>query len=271
MPDEYSEANRRYWDGLVPIHLDSEFYDVAGFKAGKSTLKPTELEEIGDVSGRSLLHLMCHLGLDTLSWARMGARVTGVDFSGSAIKTARKLAEDCHIEATFIESDVYDLPGKLDDEFDIVFTSYGVLFWLPDVLRWAEVVAKFLRPGGVLHIVEFHPVCGIFDQDAGASDLVVRRPYFTPDEPLRFEEDGSYAGRDAQLEHRVTYSWPHPVGEIVTALIDAGLRIDFLHEFPFTVEEFFPSCVAGPDGTYRLAKHDGSVPLLYSIKATKPL
>ena len=271
MSDEYLEANRRYWDGLVPIHLDSEFYDVAAFKAGESTLKPTELEEIGDVSGRSLLHLMCHFGLDTLSWARMGAHVTGVDFSGPAITAARTMAEDCDIEAVFIESDIYDLPSRLDGQFDIVFTSYGALFWLPDAARWAEVVASFVRPGGIFYMVEFHPVQGTFEQSNKDSELVVCRPYFTLDEPRRFEEDGSYADRDAQLKHRVTYSWPHPVGDVVTALIDAGLRIDFLHEFPFTTEEFFPSCVAGPEGSFRLDKHDGSVPLLYSIKATKPL
>ena len=271
MPTEYSDANRRYWAGLVPVHLDSQFYDVAGFKAGKSTLKPTELREVGDVSGRSLLHLMCHFGLDTLSWARLGARVTGVDFSGPAINAARRLAEDCDVEAVFIESDVYDLTSKLDDQFDIVFTSYGVLFWLPDVVRWAQVVAQCLRPGGVSYIVELHPVCGIFEQRDSAADFVVRRPYFTPKEPLRIEEEGSYADNDARLEYRVTYSWPHSLGEVVTALIDAGLRIDFLHEFPFTAEEFFPSCVASPDGSFRLAQHNGSIPLLYSIKATKPL
>ena len=271
MPTEYSDANRRYWDGLVPVHLDSQFYDVAGFKAGNSTLKPTELREIGDVSGRSLLHLMCHFGLDTLSWARLGARVTGVDFSGPAINAARRLAEDCDVEAVFIESDVYDLTSKLDDQFDIVFTSYGVLFWLPDVVRWAQVVAQCLRPGGVSYIVELHPVCGIFEQRDSAADFVVRRPYFTPKEPLRIEEEGSYADNDARLEYRVTYSWPHSLGEVVTALIDAGLRIDFLHEFPFTAEEFFPSCVASPDGSFHLAQHNGSIPLLYSIKATKPL
>jgi len=271
MPGKHSDTNRRYWDGLVPVHVHSEFYDVAGFKAGKSTLKRVELEELGDVHDRSLLHLQCHFGLDTLSWARRGALVTGVDFSEPAIEAARRLAEECEIPARFVLSDIYALLANLNDQFDIVFTSYGALFWLPDMGRWAETVAKFLRPGGVFYIVEFHPMSGVFEQDDGASDLVVSRPYFTPDEPLRFEEDGSYADRNAQLEHRVTYSWPHPVGEVVTALIDAGLRIDFLHEFPFTVEEFFPSCVAGPDGTFRLAKHDGSVPLLYSIKATKPL
>ena len=119
-------------------------------------------------------------------------------------------------------------------------------------------------------MVEFHPLSGIFEQDDGTVDLVVSRPYFTPDEPLRIEDDGPYADREAKLEHRVTYSWPHSLGEVVTALVDAGLRIDFLHEFPYTVEKFFPSCAAQPDGTFRLAKHDGSVPLLYSIKATKP-
>ncbi len=270
MSDQYKEANRLYWDGLVPIHFDSEFYDVAGFKAGTSTLKRVELEELGDVRGRSLLHLMCHFGLDTLSWARKGAAVTGVDFSARAIDSARALANECGIDAEFIESDVYDLPARLDDRFDIVFTSYGVLFWLPDVARWAEIVAKFLRPGGVFHMVEFHPAAGVFEQSDDTADLAVSRPYFTPDEPLRIEDDGTYADREAKLEHRVTYSWPHPLGEIVTALVDAGLRIDFLHEFPFTVEEFFPSCAAQPDGTFRLTKHDGSVPLLYSIKATKP-
>ena len=270
MSDQYTEANRRYWDGLVPIHFDSEFYNVAGFKAGKSTLKNVELQELGDVSRRSLLHLMCHFGLDALSWARKGATVTGVDFSGRAIDSARALASECGIDAAFIESDVYDLPGRLDGQFDIVFTSYGVLFWLPDAARWAQIVAPFLRPGGVFFMVEFHPLSGIFEQDDGTVDLVVSRPYFTPDEPLRIEDDGPYADREAKLEHRVTYSCPHSLGEVVTALVDAGLRIDFLHEFPFTVEKFFPSCAAQPDGTFRLAKHDGSVPLLYSIKATKP-
>ncbi len=252
------------------MHFGSEFYDVAGFNAGKSTLKDVEVQELGDVSGRSLLHLMCHFGLDTLSWARKGATVTGVDFSVPAIDSARALATECGIDAVFIESDVYDLPNKLDDQFDIVFTSYGVLFWLQDIDRWAQIVAHFLRPGGVFSMVEFHPLSGIFEQDDAAVDLVVTRPYFTPDKPLRIEDDGTYAEREARLEHRITYSWPHSLGEVVTALINAGLRIDFLHEFPFTVEEFFPFCVAQPDGTFRLTKHDGSVPLLYSIKATKP-
>ncbi len=267
---EYSDANRRHWDELVPIHVASEFYDVASFRAGKSSLKRLELEELGDVHGKSLLHLQCHFGLDTLSWAREGAIVTGVDFSEPAIEAARALAAETTIDARFIVSGVYELPAKLDGGFDIVFTSYGALCWLPDVKRWAEVVAHFLPPGGTFYLVEFHPICGIFDSSTEATDLQVVGPYFVVDEPLRFEDDGSYADRSAKLENRLTYSWPHPISEVVTSLIEAGLRIDLLHEFPFTIEQWFPFMEADGEGRWRLSKHDGCVPLLYSIKATKP-
>ena len=267
--DEYTEANRRHWDEVVPIHLASEMYDVASFKAGKSKLKPVELAEVGDVRGKTLLHLQCHFGLDTLSWAREGAIVTGIDFSDRAIEAARALAEECGIEARFVLSDVYSLPDELDGQFDIVFASYGVLFWLPDVARWAKVAAHFLRPGGTFYMVEFHPIVGVFDSDPAVTDLQVRYPYFPTPEPLRFDDDGTYADRSAKLEHRVTYSWPHPVSEVVTALIDAGLRIEFFHEFPFTTEAWFPFMEETEHRSYRLTKHDGSVPLLYSIKATK--
>lgn len=252
------------------MHLASGFYDVAGFKAGRSTLKPVELEELADVRGRTMLHLQCHFGLDTLSWAREGAIVTGADFSEPAIAAARELARECEIDARFVVSDVYDLPDALEGTFDIVFASYGVVFWLPDVSPWARVIAHFLRPGGTFYMVELHPFAGVFEHDAGSGDLRVGSvPYFPSGEPLRFEDDGSYADRDAKLEHRVTYSWPHPVSEVVTALIDAGLRLEFLHEFPFAVEESLPLCARQPDGTFRLTKHDGSVPFLYSIRATK--
>jgi SAM-dependent methyltransferase len=269
--DEYTEANRRHWDEIVAIHVGSEFYDVASFKAGKSGLKPVERAELGDLRGKTLLHLQCHFGLDSLSWAREGALVTGVDFSEPAIEAARKLAAETGIEARFLVSDIYSLPENLEGEFDIVFTSYGVIFWLEDVRRWAQVAAHFVRPGGTFYIVEFHPFSWVFDDSPEVGDLEVRYPYFPTGEPLRFEQDGTYADRGAEVENRLTYSWPHTIGEIVTGLIEAGLRIDFLHEFPFTTEEFFPFMERGPDGTVRLAKHDGSVPLMFSIKATKPV
>ena len=267
--DEYTQANRRHWDEIVPIHAGSEFYDVGSFKQGKSRLKPVELEELGDVRGKTMLHLQCHFGLDTLSWAREGAVVTGADFSPQAIETARALAAETGVEARFVVSDLYELPRNLDGQFDIVFTSYGVLCWLPDLARWAEVAAHFVKAGGIFYIVEFHPFAGVFDDEPDVPDLRVRYPYFPSGEPLRFEVDGTYAA-STKLDRRVTYEWPHPISEVVMALIQAGLRIDFLHEFPFSTYQFVPFMEKTGDYTVRLTKHDGCVPLLFSIKATKP-
>ena len=160
--DERVEANRKHWDEAVPIHVASTTYDVANFGKGRGRLRPGELGEVGDVRGKSLLHLQCHFGLDTLSWAMEGARVTGADFSEPAIEAARKLAEEHGIEARFVMSDIYDLPERLDGDFDIVFTSYGALNWLPDVERWAGVAWHFVKPGGTFYIVAFHPVAMLF-------------------------------------------------------------------------------------------------------------
>ena len=268
--NEHTEANRRHWDEAVPFHIRSDFYGVAAFKAGHTKLKPVELEELGDVRGKTLLHLQCHFGLDTLSWAREGAVVTGADFSHRAIEAARTLAIETGIDARFVASDIYALPDVLDGQFDIVFTSYGVLRWLPDITRWARVAAHFVRPGGTFYIVEFHPFAWVFDDEPDVTDLHVRYPYFQTGEPLRFEIEGTYADRTAAVENRVSYSWPHPLGDIVTALIDAGLRLEFLHEFPFSTFQFVPFMEKTGDHTVRLTKHDGCVPLLFSIKATKP-
>ena len=171
--DYYMRSNLEHWNKLTPIHERSKFYDVESFKSGKSTLKSIELEELGDVSGRSLLHLQCHFGLDTMSWARLGARVTGVDFSDRAISLAQELSKELGIEADFVCSDVYDLRSILDKQFDIVFTSYGILCWLPDLRRWAEVIAHFLRPGGTFYMVEGHPFVDVFDHLENATELKI--------------------------------------------------------------------------------------------------
>ncbi len=268
--NEYTEANRRHWDEIVPIHVRSQFYDVASFKAGKSKLKPVERQEMGDVRGKSLLHLQCHFGLDTLSWAREGAIVTGVDFSEPAVEAARALAAETGIEARFVLSDIFSLPQKLDGQFDIVFTSYGVLGWLPDLSAWARVAAQFLRPGGTFYIVEFHPFAWVFDDAPDVTDLRLRYPYFPSDEPIVSEGVGTYADRAAPVQQRVTYSWPYPLGDVITSLIKAGLRIEYLHEFPFSSYQVWPFTEQLPDGSVRLTKHDGCVPLLFSIKAAKP-
>jgi SAM-dependent methyltransferase len=268
--DDYIETNRKHWDELVPIHEASAFYDVDRFRAGESRLHALEREEVGDVHGKTLLHLQCHFGLDTLSWAREGAAVTGVDFSHAGIEAARRLVGDTGISARFIWSDVYTLPQVLDERFDIVYTSYGTYFWLPDLAAWARVVSHFLAPGGFFYIADFHPFMAIFADEPGTEDLRVHYPYFPAKGPIRLDDDGSYADRTARLQHRTTFSWPHSIGEIVTALAEAGLRIEYLHEFRHTVEQWFPFMDRGPDGLWRLQKHGESLPLLFSIKATKP-
>jgi SAM-dependent methyltransferase len=244
---------------------------VREFREGRSKLKPVELSEVGDVRGKALLHMQCHFGLDTLSWARHeGALVTGADFSAPAIDAARALAADCGIDGRFIVSDIDSLPERLEGQFDVVFTSYGVLCWLPDLARWAQIAAHFVKPGGFFYIAEFHPVSMIFDDAADADDLRVKYPYFPGDEPLRFHDAGDYTDRAVSLRNNTTFEFLHPVGEVVTALADAGLHIDFLHEFPFSTYQFLDITREMPDGTVRLTKHDGSVPLLYSVKASKP-
>ena len=228
--DEPLRRNRELWDAWTKIHVGSEFYDVASFRSGERAIRVRdyEREEIGSVEGKSLLHLQCHFGLDTLSWARLGAAVTGADFSDEAINAARALAAEVGIAARFVRSDIHELPNVLEDEFDIVYTSSGVLGWLPDIAGWARVAAHFVRPGGFLYVTEIHPVAEAFESDGVApGELRLEYPYWSHAEPLRFEVQGSYADRDAPTEGLVEFGWDHSMGEIVTAVIDAGLRLDF--------------------------------------------
>jgi ubiquinone/menaquinone biosynthesis C-methylase UbiE len=160
----YFKANQALWNAKTPVHIESDFYDMPGFLAGNSSLRHVELNEVGEVSGKTLLHLQCHFGQDTLSWAREGAVVTGVDFSEKAIKKAREIADQTQLEAEFVQANVYDLPEILPDrKYDIVFTSYGTIGWLPDLDKWASVINHFLKPGGFFYIVEFHPFIWMHD------------------------------------------------------------------------------------------------------------
>jgi SAM-dependent methyltransferase len=275
MTDEEFGDNLKTWEAWTQIHVGSDFYDVASFRDERDPvrLRDYELSEIGPVAGRSLLHLQCHFGLDTLSWARLGADVTGADFSPAAIAAARSLSNELGIAARFVESNVYDLPRNLDDQFDIVYTSRGVLGWLPDIGRWADVVGHFVKPGGFFYITEAHPVAMVFDDshDVGRGELRLKYQYWEHERALTFDVEGSYADRSAPTEGLVEHSWDHSLGEIVTALIDSGLRIDFLHEFDFAEWEF-PWLVGGEDGRWRLpADAAGQLPLLFSLKASKPV
>jgi SAM-dependent methyltransferase len=268
--DKYLENNLELWDAMVPHHVASAFYDVDGFRAGRDTLRSIEIEQVGDVAGKSLLHLQCHFGLDTLSWARRGAQVVGMDFSGRAVEAARSLAGELGIEARFVCCNLYDLPEHLDGEFDIVFTSYGVLCWLPDITRWGTLVARYLKPGGFFHIVEGHPLENVFYNERDARSLDVRYSYFHREQPDRWEAEGTYADRNAAIANP-SYEWQHSLSDIINALIGAGLQLNSLHEFPFGGYDHFPFSHKRGDGFWDLNEPlTDTVPQLFSLKAHKP-
>lgn len=271
MHKEYMEANRKLWDTLTPVNADSRMYDMEGFLQGKCTLLPIEVEEVGDVTGKRLLHLQCQFGQDTLSWARRGAVVTGIDFSEEAITLAKSLAAELEIPADFIECNLYDVPQFVNEKFDIVFTSAGVLCWLPDLFKWAEIVSYFLKPGGVFYIREFHPTAGIFDdENEDKTATVLRYPYARTVKPLKFDFTGSYADPNADI-NCTSYEWMFSFADVINPLIKAGLQIEFLHEFNFSTYQSHPflSKCSETDGYWRYAKAPDSLPLMFSIRAHK--
>lgn len=266
--DTRLEENLRRWNELVPIHAASRFYDVDAFLAGRCALLPIERDELGDVAGKSLVHLQCHFGLDTLSWARRGARVTGVDFAPAAIAEARALAARAGLDARFVESEVTRAPEALGGEtFDVVFTSWGVLGWLPDLRPWARAVAALLEPGGTFYLAEIHPVVLLYGEYG--ESLTRSYPYFRTSEPITEEVDGTYADRSARVENRRAHSWIFELGQVVTELIEAGLRIDFLHEHDATCCAIVPTLVEGDDRLFRLPPGELSLPLSFSLRATR--
>ena len=280
MPDDapdYLAVNRAWWDERAPLHAGpASTYDLEEFRRHPDRLHPIELAEVGDVAGKRLLHLQCHIGTDTLSWAGRGAEVVGVDFSAPALEVARGLARDLGLEdrARFVESDVYRLPEVLDGAFDVVFASWGAIAWLPDVARWFRVAAHFTAPGGIVYLADGHPTTWIFDEVAATpADLRVIYPYFTTDAPLVYvgpDESGSYAVPDAPTTHNATHEWVHPLGSIVQAAIDAGLVVEMLHEHQAVPWPVFPFLLRGDDGLYRMPDDAPSFPLAFSIRARKP-
>ena len=267
--EKEKNANRALWNEWTDIHEKSDLYDIESFKAGKIRLHQIEREELGDVNGKSLLHLQCHFGLNTLSWARLGAKATGVDFSEKSIALARSLADELKIDADFVLSDIEKLPENLTGEFDIVFTSYGVLAWLPDLKRWAEIITHFLKPGGTFYMAEFHPFAWMFDDSPSATEPKIIVPYFTDSAAVEWKVEGSYADPSAEVKQPVSYEWTHKVSDILNSLIGAGLRIEFFNEFPYTVYKQFPFVEKCPDGYWRLKDKPDSMPLVFSVKATK--
>jgi len=264
-PTDWLELNRAYWDERVPIHVASRLYDVPGFLGGKDTLLDFERDQVGDVHGKSLLHLMCHIGLDTLSWARHGATVTGLDFSRPALEAAASLAEQAGIgSARFVASDIDHAAEALAGRtFEIVYTGRGVTQWIPDIERWAHTVAALLAPGGFVYIADYHPFIDIVDDQVRG----LRRGYLDHG-PFAEQEHGSYTG-SADTRADSIVKWTHHIGSIVDALAGAGLRIRFLREYPFTDVPMFHGLERGDEGMWRFPEDRLQIPLMFSLRASK--
>lgn len=264
--DQYFKANTLHWNAMTEVNVDSDFYDLPSFIAGRNSLRQIELDGLGEgIAGKSLLHLQCHFGQDTLSWARMGAQVTGVDMSPQAIAKARELRDTLGIEASFVCCNVYDLPSHLEGQFDIVFASYGVIGWLPDVAQWARVGAQFLKPGGQLFLAEFHPYIWMYDSQF----QTIEHAYFN--RKVIAEPSGhSYADPDQALaEDLMEYGWNHPLSDVINGFIQAGLQIESLHEYDYSPWPCFPNL--REDGPQQwVFEHFGrKIPYVYALKATK--
>ena len=273
MSEQWREDNRANWDERVAHHLAAPSYDLAALRAGRGALHPVEEAELGPVAGLRVLHLQCHFGRDTLVFAQRGAEVVGLDFSAPAIEAARSLAGDLGLSgrARFVCADLYDAPRAVPEPhgFDLVFVSWGAIFWLPDIALWARIVAGFLRPGGVFYIAEGHPAALVFDDSTATSDS--RPGFFVPyfqREALVLDDPSDYASPDARLANARQHSFMHPLGAIVTALVDAGLRLDFLHEHDAVPWAMFASLVQGADGMYRWPDKPW-LPLAFSLRATR--
>ena len=270
---DWRALNRANWDERVPIHIRSKAYDLGPLRAGHGRLHVIEEAELGPVDGLRVLHLQCHFGRDTLTLAQRGADVVGLDFSEPAIAAARELARELGLDgrARFVAADVYDAPAAIPDAhaFDLVYVTWGALWWLPDMRRWAQVVAHFLKPGGRLYLADGHPSAYVFDDAVPMADgmpgLFV--PYFHR-EALCSTTAATMRTRSARLENSRTLQWLHPLGEIVTALIDAGLRIDRLSEHDCVPWRMFRILVRDEAGMYRWPQRPW-LPLAFSLMATR--
>ncbi len=262
--ENYIEVNRKLWNDRVDIHVESEFYDQDSFMNGKTSLKAIELELLGEIKDKDVIHLQCHYGQDTLSLSRMGARVTGVDFSDKAIEVATKFNNQLGLDAEFVCCDVYETTKFVHKKFDIVYTTYGVIGWLPDLTKWARIIGDLLKPGGRLVFVEFHPVVWMFDERFD----FVKYSYFNV-EDIKEIEEGSYADRYKTIKNE-SISWNHPFSEVLQNLIDAGLKISKFQEFDYSPYACFDKLLKIGEDQYQVEGLEGKLPMIYAIEALKP-
>ena len=272
--DDYREVNRDNWDERVPAHVASPDYQVGRFADDPRHLSAVvgfDRSRLGDIRGLRGVHLQCHIGTDTVSLARLGASMTGLDFSAPAVAAARQLAQAAGTDTTFVQADVYaaaDVLGR--GQFGLVYTGIGALCWLPDIRCWAEVVGALLRPGGRLFLREGHPVLWALGDVRPDGLLVVEYPYFERPEPTVFDEGGTYVATDAVFEHTVTQEWNHGLAEIITALMDAGLELTALTEHDSVPWEALPGLMERTaDGEWRLADRPWRLPHSYTLQAVR--
>lgn len=260
---DYIALNKKLWNDKVDFHLKSEFYDMPGFLAGKSSLNEIEVPLLGQVEGKKILHLQCHFGQDSISLSRLGVTVTGVDFSDKAIQAAKEIASQLQTDTRFICSDIYELPNMLDEQFDIVFTSYGTIGWLPDLDKWAKVVSRFLKPAGKFVFVEFHPVVWMFDYAFNS----VAYSYFNT-ETIVEETEGTYADTSSPIKN-TNVNWNHPMSEVLNSLIQNGLIIETFDEFDFSPYNCFKGMVEDGPKRFRIEKLAHKIPMVFSLTASK--
>ncbi len=261
--NDYKQINKKLWNEKVASHLSSDFYDMESFLAGNSSLNPVELDLLGHVEGKKILHLQCHFGQDTLSLARLGAEVTGLDLSDQAILAAEELAKKLNLDAKFICTDVYNTPESLNAQFDMVFTSYGTIGWLPDLNAWAAVIKRVLKPGGQFVFVEFHPVVWMFDYNFEK----VGYNYFN-DGPVEEMTEGTYADREAEISNN-SVSWNHSLGEVFTALLNEGFHINSFQEYDYSPYNCFLNTEEYEPKKFRIKHLGNNIPMLYALSATK--
>lgn len=261
--ENYISINKASWNKKTDAHIKSDFYDQKGFLQGKSSLKEIELDLLGDIAGQSILHLQCHFGQDTISLSRLGAQATGVDLSDKAIDNAIRIAKEVNTDTQFVCCNIYDLPQHLDQQFDIVFTSYGTIGWLPDLNKWGVIVSRFLKPRGRFVFAEFHPVVWMFDDDFEK----IAYNYFN-DGAIIETENGTYADREADLKQEYV-CWNHSMSEVINSLIANGLEIKSLGEFDYSPYNCFNKTIEFEPGKYRIAHLDNKIPMVYAIEAVK--
>ena len=257
------DTNRETWNKKVAIHAASDFYDLDSFKKGASSLNRFELVALGDVKGKSLLHLQCHFGQDTLSWQRLGAKCVGVDISDEAVKLAESLNKELGLDARFVCCNVLDTSKHVSEKFDIVFTSYGTIGWLPDIRPWAKMISDRLKPGGKFYIVDFHPIAWMYDYTISPPEL---KYGYHQDEVIYEEYEGTYGDKNSKMISK-EYGWNHSLGELITSLCEAGLTIEYLKEHQQSPYDIFPGLVKNREGLHELP--NGLYPLIYEVIAQK--